>query len=206
MTSRVRETSRAQRAPTWLTNQKVSGTSIGGFYLRKTECNRKARRISVYIGMPRTFAAPLISFSVALLLLNACTTARSHAPQAMRYIVSVPKAAFYKYGPAQSFGPDLQLPKGQKITKLDHSFGFSHVMTDDGTTGYIANEDIKPAPPEPAAAASQNPYASSTPKGKKPNRNKNVDPSLKAPGFDINDVPLPSADNTPAPNDPKFRY
>jgi hypothetical protein len=157
--------------------------------------------------MTRTFVAPLISFLTALLMLNACTTAKFSSSQAARYVVSVPKASFYKYGPAQSFGPDLQLPKGQKLTKLDHSFGYSHVMTDDGTSGYVANEDIKPAPPEPVVAvAAVNPLPSSTPKGKRPNRNNHVKPPPTTPGFDINDVPLPSADSTPASNNPKFRY
>ena len=178
----------------------VVGATSGGLYFLSAECTRKTRESSVYLTMLRTFAAPLIFFSVALLILNACSSARSPSSGATRFVVSVPSAAFYKYGPAQSLGPDLQLPKGQKLTKLDHSYGFSHVMTDDGTTGYIANEDIKPAPPEPVAAAS------STPRNKKPARNKNVDPSLKMPGFDINDVPLPSADSTPAPTEPKFRY
>jgi len=155
--------------------------------------------------MTRTIAASLISFLVALLMLDACSTAKPGSSQTTRYVVSVPKASFYKYGPAQSFGPDFQLLKGQKITKLDHSFGFSHVMAEDGTTGYIANEDIQPAPPEPIAAKSRNPLASSTPKGKKPKGKKNVDRPLKSPGFDINDLPLPSADSTPSPNQPKFR-
>lgn len=151
--------------------------------------------------MPRTFAAPLIAFSVALLILNACSTTKRSSFQTARYVVSVPKAAFYKYGPAQSFGPDSQLPKGQKLTKLDHSYGFSHVMTDDGTTGYIANEDIQPAPPEPVTAASQ-----ATSRGGRSNRNNSINSSFKVPGFDMNDVPLPSADSTPSPNGPKFRY
>jgi len=161
--------------------------------------------------MPRKFVTPLIAFSVALLILDACSTGKSPAGPTTHYVVSAPKAAFYKYGPAQSFGPDLQLPRGQKLTKLDHSYGYSHVITEDGTTGYVANEDIKPAPPEPVAATaatSQNLFPSSTPKGKKPNRNHNgnSDPTLKTPGFDVNDVPLPSADSaTPAPSTPKFR-
>ena len=40
---------------------------------------------------------------------------------------------------------------------LDHGYGYSHVMTDDGTDGYVSNDDIKPAPPEPAAASAPNP-------------------------------------------------
>jgi hypothetical protein len=143
---------------------------------------------------------------VALLILNACSNGKSPSALTGSYIVSVPKAAFYKYGPAQSFGPDLQLTQGRKLTVLDHSYGFSHVMTDDGTTGYVANEDIKPAPTAPVAAASQNPFPSSTPKGGSSNRNNKIDPSQKMPGLDMNDVPLPSADSTPPPNGPKFRY
>jgi hypothetical protein len=155
--------------------------------------------------MPRTFAAPLIAFLAALLLLNACA---SKIVQPVTYIVSVPKAAFYKYGPAQSNGPDLQLLKGRKLTLMNRSFGFSEVMTEDGTSGFIANEDIKPAPREPALApvSSQNLPPSPTPWAKKPNRNNNSGSSQPSSSFNINDVPLPSADSTPAPNNPKFRY
>ena len=155
--------------------------------------------------MPRTFATPLITFLAALLILNACAT---KPVQPTAYIVSAPKAAFYKYGPAQSNGPDLQLLKGRKLTLMGRSYGFSEVMTEDGTSGYIANEDIKPAPKELALApvSSQNLPPSPTPMGKTPNRNNNANPSQKSSGFDINDVPLPSADSTPSPNNPKFRY
>ena len=153
--------------------------------------------------MPRTFVASLTPFLVALLFLNACSTAGSRSTQAGRYIVSVPKASFYKYGPAQSVGPDFQLPKGQTLTVLQHSFGFSHVLTDDGTDGYVANDEIKPAPPQPTAAAPQNPFPTSPSKGGKSHRNNGGDPS---PGLDMNDVPLPSTDPAPSPNEPKFRY
>jgi hypothetical protein len=173
--------------------------TIGAFNLLSAECNRKAGKTPVCLKMPRTFAAPLISLLAALLTLNACSTVKPHSARTARYVVSASKASFYKYGPAQSFGPDLQLPRGQKLTKLDHSFGFSHVMTDDGTTGYVANEDIKPAPPEPVAAVS------SAPKSKKPHRNNSVEPSLKTGGFDMNDVPLPSADSAPGPSDLRLR-
>jgi hypothetical protein len=152
--------------------------------------------------MVRTLAAPLILFMVALPILNACSNSKS--PTTGHYVVSVPKCAFYKYGPAQSFGPDLQLAQGRQLTVLQRSFGFSHVMTDDGTTGYVATDEIKPAPPEQVTAVSQNPSPSSS-KGGKSNRNNNVEPS-KMPGFDMNDVPLPSTDSTPPPNGPKFRY
>jgi hypothetical protein len=155
--------------------------------------------------MPRKFAAPLISVLLALLLLNACSSEKPTRSLTGRYVVVAPKASFYKYGPAQSFGPDFQLPKGQKLTKLDHSYGFSHVMTDDGTTGYVANEDIRPAPPEPVAALSPGafPSVAATSKSKKRNRPPPPPPSSV---FDVNDVPLPSADSTPAPNKLKFRY
>jgi hypothetical protein len=153
--------------------------------------------------MPRKFAAPLISFLLALLILNACSTGKPARNLTGRYVVVAQKASFYKYGPAQSFGPDLQLPKGQKLTKLDHSYGFSHVVTDDGTTGYVANEDIRPAPPEPVAALSSGAPPTTVSKSKKRNR---PEPPPQSSKFDVNDVPLPSADSTPAPNNLKFRY
>ena len=163
--------------------------------------------------MPRNLMASLIACLAALGLLMACATSKTAGGQTGRFIVSVPKAAFYKYGPAQSFGPDLQLGQGQRITKLENGYGFSHVMTDDGTTGYISNEDIKPAPPE-GTAAGQKPGtpASSGSSSRRGGRSRNNLPTAPMPSLDINDVPLPMPDNsepprsTPPKSTPNFRY
>lgn len=138
----------------------------------------------------------MILCTVGLLILSACSAtkpASSHSRAAHDgpYVVSVPKAAFYKYPPVQSFGPDLRLRKGQRLTKLDHDSGFSHVVTDDGIKGYIANEDIAVAPRELLASVSASAYV---PRSKRAMRESVMEPLLKTEVFDVNDVPLPSAD------------
>lgn len=81
---------------------------------------------------------------------NSGSTAAAAKPKAGRFMVGVKKSPFYKYGPAQAFGPDFALPQGQRLTLIEQSFGFSRVMTDDGVSGYMPTEDLIPAGAEPA--------------------------------------------------------
>jgi hypothetical protein len=67
------------------------------------------------------------------------------------YVVSTPQTPIFRYGPAQSFGPDFNLQQGQHVVMLRREFGYSRIMTDDGQSGYVATEDLAPAPP-PAKA------------------------------------------------------
>lgn len=69
-------------------------------------------------------------------------------PSGASLVVAVPKAAFYKYGPAQSFGPDFMLDENTKVTIVQHATGFSRVSTGNGLSGYMSNDDLKPAPPD----------------------------------------------------------
>lgn len=69
------------------------------------------------------------------------------------YIVNVPQTPIFRYGPAQSFGPDFSLTQGQHVVMLRREFGYSRVMTDDGQSGYVATEDLAPAPPPPKVAS-----------------------------------------------------
>jgi len=126
------------------------------------------------------------------LILAACTTG-GVTPPGSRFIVVVPKSAFYKYGPAQSFGPDFQLTKGQKVTMLERTFGYSRVTTDEGVTGYISSDEVIPAPPEP-------PPPKATPKPKSGGgrswfsgapKHSDVEGTPGSPLFDVNDVPAP---------------
>ncbi len=48
----------------------------------------------------------------------------------------------YRYGPAQTFGPDFTLKQGQHIVLMRREYGYSRVMTDEGQSGYVATEDI----------------------------------------------------------------
>lgn len=142
----------------------------------------------------------------ALLALAGCVSTGPQPPTD-KFLVSVPKAQFYKYGPAQAFGPDFNLPKGHKVTMLKREFGYSRVSMEDGTTGYVATDELTPAPPEPPP-----PRATPMPRPKrgagfgassKPRRS-NVQPVAEDPLFDITDIPLPMPEEpTPSPEKPK---
>jgi hypothetical protein len=138
--------------------------------------------------------------------LAACTTGGG-ASVGSRYMVSAPRAQFYKYGPAQAFGADLVLNHGQKVTMLETSFGYSKVMTEEGISGYVASDELEPAPPEPAA-----PKGTPTPKGSrsmigsKAHRS-DVESTPGAPLFDIGDMPPPPLPDHSEPKPaPKLRY
>lgn len=76
------------------------------------------------------------------------------------YVVSVSQTPIFRYGPAQSFGADFSLTQGQHVVMLKREFGYSRVMTDEGQTGYVATEDLKPAPPPPAPPTPTDPGVS----------------------------------------------
>ena len=149
-------------------------------------------------------------FGVGLLaasLLAGC--ARELAPPGSRFMVSAQSAQFYKYGPAQSFGADFVLPKGQRVIMLQRSFGFSKVMTDDGITGWIASEEMAPAPPEPRRAAMKG--GRRVPGGGPPDRmysgpqkNSKVEAVPGDPLFDMSDLPPPMPEEAALPK-PNFR-
>ncbi len=111
-----------------------------------------------------------------------------------RYVVTAPKSQFYKYGPAQAFGADFALNRGQKVTLVQNSFGFSKVTTDDGITGYMPTEDLAPVPAEPVAQMRSTPRVASRrigDGGPAPKRKPStIEPGL--PLFDANDIPLPT--------------
>lgn len=62
------------------------------------------------------------------------------------YAVTAPQTPFYRYGPQQGNGPDQQLPKDSIMKVIRPSFGYVKVQLQDGEHGYVASEDIRPAP------------------------------------------------------------
>jgi hypothetical protein len=141
--------------------------------------------------------------AVALPFLGGC--AATGAPG--RYMVTSVKSPFYKYGPAQSFGADFTLPRGQKLTVVENSFGFAKVTTDDGMSGYMPTEDLTPAPPEPVVAATTaarvtrnaSRRVTSQVRGEEtfvaPPLRKSIE--TDSPLFNVNDVPLPTNPEKP---------
>jgi hypothetical protein len=64
-------------------------------------------------------------------------------------IVSTDYAQFFRLGPQQAGGADRSLRTGDRVMLQRKEFGYSRVQLEDGQVGYMANEDIQPAPPEP---------------------------------------------------------
>jgi uncharacterized protein YgiM (DUF1202 family) len=102
---------------------------------------------------PNSKASSWLRASLCALLLGTggCASMQTGANQ--RFAVSAAKTQFFKYGPAQAYGADASLPKGQKVTMVKREFGFSQVRLEDGTTGFVATEDLVQLPPEPKLAA-----------------------------------------------------
>ena len=169
--------------------------------------------------LPNALCIPSGPIRVSLLLVAAvlfagCAT-DGPMPTTDKFLVSAKAAQFYKYGPAQAFGPDFNLPQGQKVTMLQRQFGFSRIMLEDGTSGYVATEELKPAPPEPppprqVAARTAKPRSSGGWFSSGKPKRSNVESIPTDPLFDINDVPLPMPDDSPSegekPKPPGFRY
>jgi hypothetical protein len=63
------------------------------------------------------------------------------------FAVTAKQAQLYRFGPAQPTGADELLKQGRLVLMLRHEYGFSRVMTENGVTGYVANDFIAPAPP-----------------------------------------------------------
>ena len=151
-------------------------------------------------------ALTLLPLLTALALFSAC--AAKQVKVGSRYVITAPKTAFYKYGPAQSFGPDTTLTQGTVVTMLESTWGFCHVMTESGLGGYVSSDDLKPAPPA-AATPPPVPSGGSRPPqfySGRPKQN-TIRPTPGGPLFDVNEVPMPLPDNNPPPGPkPKFRY
>jgi len=133
---------------------------------------------------------------VAAACLAGCTTPRAVIPPGTICVVSVPRAPLFKYGPAQSFGADLQLDYGTRVSMIERSMGYCRVMTEHGITGYIADDQIDPLPPEPKPK--EPPRVVTNRKLPRvfsaPVKRSNVAPVPGDPLFDMSDVPLPTHD------------
>ncbi len=63
------------------------------------------------------------------------------------YAVTANQTPFYKYGPQQGSGPDMQLAHDSIMKVIRPSFGYVKVKLQGGESGYVASEDIRPAAP-----------------------------------------------------------
>ena len=116
------------------------------------------------------------------------------------YAVAASETPFYRYGPQQGNGPDLELPHDSIMKVIRPSFGYVKVQLQDGKSGYVAGEDIQPAgaalvaeklAPPPAPAPAPEPGPSYAEQGEQ-FRLDSSDPRLIAP-------PEPLPEPTPLP-------
>ncbi|HEY0368930.1 MAG TPA: hypothetical protein VGC85_04990 [Chthoniobacterales bacterium] len=139
-----------------------------------------------------------IRFAAAMLLgvaasFSACSTVakitQADAKNGKLFAVSNDGAAFYRYGPQQGNGPDEKLPKDTLLTLIRPSFGYCKVQLVSGAKeGYVASEDIKPAPPTLVAALTKpppSPVSTSAPEN-----------------FDVQNAQPPPPETLPAPDLP----
>jgi len=155
-------------------------------------------------------------------LVTGCAT-QTYAPEeAPEYSVIRDFASFYKLGPMQGRGPDSTLRVGDRVKLIRKEMGYSFILLEDSRTGYVANEDIVPAPPRPPQPAASASTGSSESSGRR------TPSSPRYRGQQVNDIPLPesapppeldlniglediASPTSPPPSDtpaepPKFRY
>jgi hypothetical protein len=118
-------------------------------------------------------------------------------------MVKSQRTAFYSIGPAQPAGPDFALSQGARVTMLSYDFGFSHVAVEGtGQTGYVATDDLAPAPPIPAP----NPAALLA-ASRSRHRHDDDDDSRPPTPEEESQIPLPEyPESKPPPGAPAFRY
>lgn len=142
----------------------------------------------------------LLPITAASLLTTACQS--SNQPQIFSgttnswYSVAASQTPFYRHGPQQGNGPDMQLPRDSIMKVIRPSFGYVKVQLQDGEKGYVANEDIRPAPATLVAEKLASPPAPTVADQSEQFQLNANDPRLIAPP-----EPLPKASLSP-----EFRY
>lgn len=119
------------------------------------------------------------------------------------YAVTAAKTPFYKLGPQQGGGPDMELTRDTMMTLIRPSFGYSKVHLTNGEEGYVASEDIKPASPALIAALTAPPPSSQPATNGEHFDLNSADPRLAVPPEDLpenNPEPTPLPGVSPSPN------
>jgi hypothetical protein len=141
----------------------------------------------------------LVQVALCAILLTGCAEQAGpgvHAGDA--YVVKANRTPFYTYGPAQANGPNFALTKGTRLTMLSYEYGFSHVAIQGaGDAGYVATDDLAPAPPAPKPSPSPD-------RSLRYIENNESRPPTPA---EESRIPLPEfPESEPPPGAPPFRY
>jgi hypothetical protein len=102
---------------------------------------------SLQLQIKPRIALPLVTLAT---LLAGCSTVQKLGDLSGTtgdwYCVTTSQTPFFRYGPQQGSGPDEQLPRDSIMKVIRPSFGYVKVRLQNGSDGYVANEDIRPAP------------------------------------------------------------
>ena len=139
----------------------------------------------------------IILHSSFCILFAACSTSGPGSHAGENYVVNSQRTSFFKYGPAQASGPDFALTKGQRLTMLSRQFGYSHVAMDSGQSGYVATEDLAPAPPESNPSPSPTPAPNLNTSAERPERRERAPTREEEAQVPLPD--LPQGRSSPAP-------
>jgi hypothetical protein len=114
------------------------------------------------------------------------------------FAVTADKTSFFRFGPQQGNGPDESLPKDTLMTLIRPSFGYCKVqLMPSAKMGYVASEDIRPAPPTLLAALKAPPVSVSS--GQENFDVRSTDPNFVPPPEALPDPDLPPSAPEPSP-------
>ena len=109
----------------------------------------------------------LLLVAIAALVLSACAHSRRADSRPARkpdyFAVKTTAAEFYLYGPQQITGPDRKLARDTLVTVSSKSFGYARVRLTNGEEGYVALDDLRPAPDSLVAQTFASPTPAPTP-------------------------------------------
>ena len=83
---------------------------------------------------------------LACLLFAGCTAVEHFDKDSPPEYLTARKAEFFRSGPAQAFPPE-KLEKQTPLNVLKKDSGYAYVRLPDNRTGYVAFNDLRPAPP-----------------------------------------------------------
>lgn len=195
------------------THKDVKYTITPSFTQADPKVSRPKRRDVLTISfLDMTRFLRLLSPVIAALWLAACETVPEGPPPEYvpDMVVCTEYASFFRLGPQQPGGADLSLRTNETVMLRRKGFGYSRVQLEDGQVGYMANEDIQPAPPPPKPDRRYMPGKKKKGGGNSSGRDSDYDDFLPIPdpnlGLTPDDVPLePLPDLLPEPVDtPQF--
>lgn len=148
--------------------------------------------------------ATCVGWAIALLCgFSACSTSSNAVTRVNSgkvFAVTAAKTSFFRFGPQQGNGPDESLPKDTLMTLIRPAFGYCKVqLMPSAKEGYVASEDIQPAPPTLIAALNATAHPAGLSSGRENFDVRSTDPNFVPPPEALPDPDLPPTAVEPSP-------